>query len=186
MSKKMVLVSLVVCVAVSGTSKAGSLSSSFKVSATVTSKCKNVSASNISFGAFPSGTEARANGSVTVTCNEGTEFLVKLGGGAAHRGPGPGGLFGNRNLVGPLPASNELLGYEIYKEAALTNVWGNNCVGGHLGCFASIGQTGQIGTGTGSPVSFTTYGRVFPAGLFYSNSPSPGNYEDTVAVQVDF
>ena len=77
---------------------AGSINTSMNVSATVVGACSDVRASDIAFGAF-SGSAVTAEGSIEVTCTEGTDYLVKLEAGN-HFIPliGPGGVEGTRNM----------------------------------------------------------------------------------------
>jgi spore coat protein U-like protein len=181
-----IAVLVVVATFMSGEVRAASMGTSFKVTASVVGKCQNVSATNIDFGTVPAGTQATANGTVSVTCNEGVEFLVKLDGGHNFRLIGPGGLDGTRNLAGPLPTSSNLLGYQIYKDPTMRNAWGSACVPFHLGCIFEPGPQGLLGTGSGGTLTLTTFGRIFGAGLLFSQSPPSGNYEDTVNVEVVF
>jgi spore coat protein U-like protein len=166
--------------------QAGSLRSNLKVTANVVGVCSDIKTSDVNFGNF-AGSQVTANGAISLRCSEGAEFLVRLDGGQ-HFLPlvGAGGLQGTRQMAGPAPASNETLGYQLYKDAGLTSVWGSACVPGHLGCFLPTGEPeGLLATGTGGTQTLTVFGRIFASDLFHP-TPSNGAYADLVGIQVDF
>jgi spore coat protein U-like protein len=60
--------------------------------------------------------------------------------------------------------------YELYADAARTDVWGE-----------TVGVDTETDVGTGSAVTYTVYGRV-PV----QATPAPGNYTDTVTIEVTY
>ena len=60
--------------------------------------------------------------------------------------------------------------YSLYSDSGHSTVWGN-----------TIGSDTVTGTGSGSPQSFTVYGRVPPQA-----TAAPGTYNDTITVTVTY
>lgn len=108
-----------------------------------------------------------ANGAVVTRCNVNRRYSIYLGDGN-NRITG-----GNRRMVN----GSNYLAYQLYKEAARTNIWDNTG-----GVTATGGSGGVASTGTGSNQTFPVYGRI-PQGI---SIPPAGNYTDTVVVTVAY
>ena len=150
---------------------AASRTSTVTVTTTVSPSC-NISAATLAFAAYdPVNTHATvpddATGGITVRCTKGaTGITIDLGAGANNSGSQRQMVHATNNTI--------LLGYEIYKEAGHTNVWG-------LGDGGSV-NSGTTLDGTGSDVVVTMYGRIPAAQL----QAIAGNYSDTVVSTVNF
>lgn len=131
----------------------------FNVTAAVEPACL-VSAQPINFGNHGVlSTAVDATGTISLTCTANLAYSVALNGGLSNSPPA------SRKMV--LGGSSII--YGLYRDAGRTNVWGSTA--------------GQLvtGTGTGTSQNVTVYGRV-PA----QNTPSPGQYSDTVVVTVSY
>ena len=144
--------------------QAASITTTFGVSATVLSTCSTVTATALNFSDYDplSGADKDASTTIDVTCSNGTPFIVKLGGGT-------NGNITQRKLKED--GGSDELNYNLYTDASRTTVWGD-------------GSTGQTvnGTGTGSAVQETVYGRIAGG----QNSKAAGVYSDTITVTVDY
>ena len=141
------------------------------VSASVASKCLVSATSTVAFGSYDpvqtnssTGSDLDGQGSVTIRCTPGDGVSIALDQGANFSNP-------NRRMAGP---SSSFLNYELYKEAARTNVWGNG---------TTIGTVLAISASTNNaPRVFDVYGRV-PKG---QDPGATGSYSDTVQATVNF
>lgn len=142
---------------------------SIAVSATVTKNC-SVGATAAAFGAYYPGTGNMAtNSTVTVKCTKGTTFTVSL-----DKGTTTGGTIANRLMTDG--AAGDTLQYNLYKDAAMTIVWGDA---------SGTSQTNAgTGSGMGTGLTFTAYGQLPDAGANL-NAP-PATYNDTVTVSVAY
>ncbi len=132
---------------------ASTASTSFTVTATVPTLC-TVSAGNMSFGNY-AGAQLDATSTITVNCTTGGTYDVGLSN---------GGYF---TTTRRMYSGTAYLEYELYKEAAYTNRWGNS------------GAELVSGSGTGSDQTLTVYGKL-PAG----QGLTLGVYTDTIVVTV--
>lgn len=107
-------------------------------------------------------TAVSGSGNVNVQCTNSTGYDVALGVGA-----GSGATVTSRKMT--LASGTATIGYGLYRDAGLTQNWGN-----------TTGQT-VTGNGTGAVVAIPVYGSV-PA----QTTPQPGTYNDTVAVVVTY
>ena len=156
----------ILCVAVVAATPAlaATVGTTLNVDATVTANC-TVSSSAVSFGAVNpiSGSNYDAAGGITVTCTNGTGWVATSGVGA-----GSGATYAARRMT----SGANLLNYNLYVDAARTNVWGDGS-----------GTTFTIAnSGTGAAQAVNVYGRV-PSG---QTTVPPGAYADTVAVTVTY
>ncbi|MDQ6767344.1 MAG: spore coat U domain-containing protein [Candidatus Eremiobacteraeota bacterium] len=135
---------------------AASSSANLTVSATVVTTC-SISTAAVAFGNYLAANK-QANGSVTVTCPNGTPYSVDLGQGL-NFSPGRRMSF-----------SGSFLNYNLYSDAADTIVWGS-----------TSGGAAVAGTGNGLAQILTVFGLV--PGL--QNVPA-GAYSDTVVATVTF
>jgi len=96
---------------------------------------------------------------LSVTCTTSAPYNIGLDGGAS----------GNVNAR-TMTDGTDFVGYQLYQEAARTNVWGD-----------TIGTNTVASSGTGSAQQFTVYGRVPP-----QTTPPAGTYNDSVTVTVTY
>ncbi len=134
---------LLVCAMAAATpARAQTATATLTVSATVTANC-TVSTSALAFGNVNtlSGSNVDSTGGLAVTCTNGTAWTASAGVGA-----GSGASFASRRMT----SGGNLLAYNLYTNAARTNVWGNG----------TAGTANLTGTGTGGAQNVTVYGRV--------------------------
>lgn len=144
---------------------AQSSSASLSVTANVQKNC-TITTTPISFGGYdPVAANATAPldgvGTVTVTCTKGAVAHVGLNEGGNNQG----------NTRRMRQSGTAYLTYEIYKDSARTDRWGDD-IGSNLDLGAAPNR---------NPRNFTAYGRV-PAG----QDATVGNYVDTVVATVQF
>ena len=129
--------------------------------------CTWVSTNPVAFGAYDvfSGTPDDANGSVSFNCKGvgGASVTIDLSTGGS-------GTYAVRKMT---RAGIETLDYNLYLNAARTQIWGN-ATGGtlHFGPFPPPNNV---------IVLVNIYGRI-PAG----QNQSPGNYTDTITATINF
>ena len=151
-----------------GSAVAGSKSTTFNVTSTVSANC-TITATDLSFGAYDpvvanKTTNLDVNTSVNVLCTKGSAGVtvgLDLGSHAAA---------GNRFMSN----GTDSLQYELYSNSAGGTVWGNSGAG-----LVTWPVFGPIGAGGG--VSHTVFGRI-PAG----QDVSVGSYSDLVTATVNF
>ncbi|MBX9591379.1 MAG: spore coat U domain-containing protein [Hyphomonadaceae bacterium] len=97
-----------------------------------------------------------------VLCTNTTTFNVGL-----NAGTTVGGTIATRKMISPASATVD---YQMFSNPARTVNWGN-----------TVGTDTVPGTGTGSAITFTIYGRVPP-----QPTPAPNTYTDTVTITVTF
>ena len=115
----------------------------------------------------PTAARIDAEGTVTVECN--TPYTIYIGDGQNRVAPGSG----NRRMA----QGAARLPYQLFKDAARTQVW--DATGGT----AAIGGSGGVSdTGTGAPQNKTVFASI-PAG---TTLPAPGTYTDTVVITVTY
>ncbi len=129
------------------------------VSITITETCAVSNIVPVAFGSQSSLANAvTAEGSVDVTCTNGTPYAISL-----DNGDGDGATAATRKMTGPASATVD---YTLYPDNTYTTPWDND-------------EATVESTGTGSAQTHTIYGRV-PT----QSTPAPGAYTDTVAVIV--
>nr|WP_279432901.1 spore coat protein U domain-containing protein [Pseudomonas aeruginosa] len=101
-------------------------------------------------------------GSIVLTCTPGMTVSVALDYGVN------GGSSNQRYLK--RVSGNETLAYQLYQDAAYSQVWGNGALARTIANFPASTQT------------YTVYARLFAVGSL----PSAGNYRDTVTVTLSF
>ena len=148
---------------------AGVLTTTLPVSINVVSGC-TVSATGISFGTITAGSASNyslnaSNGSIAVTCASGLPYTVTLDDGDHYN------ITFGRSMGGP-----NIVPYELYKDAALTQVWGDS---GFAGLYTE--GTPATGTGTGSSTTLTVYGKLKAGG-----NPTVGPQTDNIIVTLIF
>ncbi len=119
----------------------------------------------MSFGNYDSLIAASldSTGDVSVSCDSGTPFTVKIDAGSNTRG-----TFSPRKMR---TSTGATLGYNLYRDVARTELWGD----GTNNTFV------QSGTGTGAAEGLTVYGRL-PGG----QKVPIGLYTDMVTVTVEW
>ena len=138
-------------------------SAPFTVSANVVPGC-TVTASDLNFGtASLLNSNVDSTSSVSVTCTSGLAYAVALSQGTTTGGTTTTRLMKHASTASTVP-------YKMYSDAARTANWGNST------------SDDVNGTGTGSAVNHTVYGRV-PA---QAVAPQAGSYSDTVTVTITY
>ncbi|MFY8114754.1 MAG: spore coat U domain-containing protein [Rhabdaerophilum sp.] len=139
----------------------GALRWNFTMSATVPAKCV-VTSATLNFGnptALTANIDASTN--LGIACSTALPYQVQLN----------GGLSGATNpTLRRMTKGAEFVTYGLYRDAARTQPWG-----------ATLGTNTLSGTGTGNTVAVPVYGRV-PV----QTTPTPGVYNDTVVVTVNY
>lgn len=155
---------LLLVLLLSAAAHAAQSAASLTVSVNVDGNC-TASTQSLNFGNPASGdinsnpTDAEAV--LSVNCSTGTPFQIDMDAGLQ-----PSGCTSARCMSN----GADLLPYNIYLDAARTQVWGT-----------SVGGTQVDGVGVGSPEPHTIYGRIFQA-----SNPNPGIYTDTVTITITF
>ncbi|WP_399680176.1 spore coat protein U domain-containing protein [Xenophilus sp.] len=123
------------------------------------------SASDMDFGSATSLAAARdSTSAITLNCPSNSQWKVGLSNGLHAQGT-------QRRMAGP---GSDFISYELYRDPGRTQRWGSNT--------ASGGDTvNGGGSGSGSPVTLTVYGRV-PA----QPAVQPGSYGDTITVTLTY
>jgi spore coat protein U-like protein len=145
--------------------QAASVTASLSVSATVVNNC-TVSTAPLAFGTYDpvvanGSTSLDGTGSVTIACTKGATSTVglNLGGNAS----------GSTRRLGD--GASNFLTYEVYKEAARANVWGNTGV--------DLYSPGVAPSKT--PRTLTVYGRIVG-----DQDVPAGSYTDSTTATVNF
>jgi spore coat protein U-like protein len=128
-------------------------------------ECK-VNVSPLDFGGYDtfSGAPRDATGKITVTCDAGLPFTVKL-----DQGVTPERSFNPRELGAA--GRRDTLQFNLYRDSARQEIWGDG-----------TGNTFVVtGTGTGNPITLTAYGRIQPR----QNVPVE-HYSDQIYVIVEY
>jgi spore coat protein U-like protein len=135
-----------------------------------------VAATGVAFGVYDPllATADDSTGTLTVTCTYASpgprdaNYTVTLS-------PGSGGLYSQRQMA----AGASSLGYNLFRDAARTQVWGNGTGGTTI-----ISGTISLGPGVGNSTksqAHTLYGRA-PA----QQDVAPGTYNDSILVTLTF
>jgi spore coat protein U-like protein len=151
-----------VLVSWAGLAGATTATTTFQVTATVSANCI-VSASALSFGTYDplSASAATSTSTISVRCTLDTPYSIAL-----DAGTGSGATVSARKMS----KGGDTLSYSLFQDGSHLNVWGQTAGTNTLG-----------GTGTGSDVEHTVYGRI-PAG----QNVRTGAYADTITVSVDY
>ncbi|HXY58439.1 MAG TPA: spore coat U domain-containing protein [Methylocystis sp.] len=141
--------------------EAGSSTTTFNVTVTITSQCLVSNASTLAFGSSGLLSAAvNASSTFSVTCTNTTPYTVALGNGSNASGT-------QRRMLGGV-TDTEYVSYNLYSNSTMTTAWGNGVT--------------VSGTGNGTAQTLTVYGQI-PA----QNTPSPGtNYTDSVTITVSY
>lgn len=148
-----------------GVAGAATQTTQFNVTATVLTNC-TVNATDLAFGVYtPSLGDIDQTSAIDVACTAGVNYDVNLNGGGS-------GDPQNRAMAGPVGSS---IDYQLYTDAARTNVWDDG---------TTSNQTG-VGAGLGNPATtYTVYGRLLDSGA--SLAAVDGAYSDIITVSVEW
>lgn len=143
--------------------QSATITTTLPVSATVISTCTTVTATALAFGNYDplAGSNLDGTSTIDVTCSSGTSFSISLNAGGS----------GDINSRVMSDGGSGELSYGLYTDASRSTVWGDGSTGSQV-----------TGTGTGSAVQETVYGRI-PSG---QNDKPAGSYNDTITVSVDY
>lgn len=135
----------------------------FQVTATVPASCR-ITATAVAFGSNYdplAGTASDATGGLTVTCTALRTYWVGL----------DAGLYAGRGSAGAraMSGGGAFLGYDLYRDAGRTTLWGNTA------------ETGSAGTGSGTAQAIAVYARIPGA----QSSVPAGDYSDTITATVN-
>ncbi|WP_413935169.1 spore coat U domain-containing protein [Nitrospira sp. BLG_1] len=160
--------------------EAGTLTTTMPISVQISGGC-SLSATGINFGNYAAGPSApalTATGTISVTCPSSLPYKVSLNSGTAIQNGviGPNGPVVNRAMTF---SNNEQLGYELYKDAARTTIWGDSDLANTYPNGSS-----QSGTGIGANQTLTVFGLV-PGGQLIS-APTNASGTDTITVTLLF
>lgn len=130
------------------------------ITASVPSGCRILGLSDLDFGTLsaPLSTAHDQAASLTLQCPSGTQWQVDLGTGNNYAG--------TRRMRSPAGA---FVGYQLYRNAARTQVWGS-----------AAGGSTVSGTGTGASTAVPIYGRI------PQQSATSGVYTDVVILTVTY
>jgi spore coat protein U-like protein len=148
--------------------QAGTVTSALSVSATMAASC-TISTAPVSFGTYTAA-QITAQGTVTVQCTTGAPWHISLNKGTNSNGTTP------RSMSATVNGTQFNLTYELYKDAGLTQVWGDSDFAGTYGLGSSL-----AGTGGGGAQNNTVFGKVSA-----NQSVAAGSYTDTVTATVNF
>ncbi len=154
--------------------QAGSSSTTFQVSMTVTQNCKITTSGNFNFGNYDpvvanalAPLQVTTPGFISVNCNKNTTSVwvgLDTGTNSSHAPTGSTRAVSDGN--------GDYIGYDFYQDSAFTTVWGNtSATAPTLGPFTSAK----------TPVTANVYGQA-PAG---QDVPA-GTYTDTITATVNF
>jgi spore coat protein U domain-containing protein, fimbrial subunit CupE1/2/3/6 len=142
--------------------RAGTATSTFNVTLTVTATCAIISTNTLGFGSAGVLTSAiNATTTFVVQCTNTAPYTVAL-----NPGSTTGATVTTRQMLNGATPVN----YSLYRDAARTLNWGQ-----------TPGTDTVAGTGNGTNQTITIYGQV-PI----QSSPAPNTYSDTVTVTVAF
>ena len=152
--------------------QAATNTTTFLVKLVITESCtiSTPAATDVDFGSQVRATAAvnvNVTGTLNVNCSAGTSYTVGLNGGTNTTGTIGAPTAGQRRMK--LTTANTYVPYELYQVAGGTTFWGN-----------TAGTNTVAGTGTGTAVPLSVYGKVTSV-----NFPA-GSYEDTVTATITY
>lgn len=154
-----------------GLVSAAVISTNLDVTATVVAACDKVSTTPVNFGNYNNAI-TNANGTVSLSCLEGTVFAIGLHGGSNFD------VLSQRSRMTSTTATG-VVSYRLYKDAGHTDLWGK------CNSVICLEPTVVKATGTGAIQTFTVFGQAFAPDIF-NPSPQPGIFTDVVLVEVAF
>lgn len=141
---------------------------SFTATATVLPQCGSYVTTAMNFGNVSGSiaTNIDQTAQLTLTCLKNTAYQVSLNNGQNN----PSGT-STRRMRTTVAGSSYYLGYELYRDAARSQRWGNTLTVDTVG-----------GVGTGAAQQLTIYGRVPPV----AGQPPAGTYSDVINVTITY
>jgi len=152
-----------VLLALAGAAQAAIVQDTFEVTATVVASC-SVTATDMSFGNFDGSADLTATSTIDVTCTNDHAYQIALNAGSAA-----GSSIANRLLSN----GTDTLAYNLYSDAALSQIWGDT----------GADDVDGAGAGLATPVSHTVHGELPAAG---NENASTGLYSSTITVTVTY
>ncbi len=128
-------------------------------------------ATDVDFGSvtYDSTAIVDAQGSVTARCSPLTPYNIALN--AGNNASTPADITTRRmKHIDPLVLANNFVGYQLYRNAARSQVWGN-----------TVATNTQAGTGNGANQVYPVYGRVANPS---TNNAAAGSYLDTITATI--
>lgn len=158
----------VLALGVSGAAFAGSTSDNLAVTASIAANCTIDASSGLAFGAYDpivanKSADLESNGTISVTCTNGSAVTIELNGGQNEDGAAPAAP--DRRMAD----GANFLSYTLYSDAGRSALW------------ATGAEVDVDDTGTGVASNHTVYGSVAAD----QNVPE-GSYSDTVSATVTF
>lgn len=150
---------------------AGTASSNFQVTLTITGAC-SLTANPLDFGVNNGAIASSINATTTLVanCTNGTPYSIGL-----NNGTGSGATASVRKMTNS--ADNSTVNYSLYTDTGRTAVWNNSCTS-----LPGTSTSCSNGTGTGTNQTINVYGQV-PGG---QNNVTIGSYVDTVVATLTF
>jgi len=141
---------------------------SFTATANVLPLCGSYVTTDMNFGNVTGGIPANIDqtATVTLTCLKNTAYQVSL-----DNGQNNPAATSTRRMSTTIGGSRYYLGYELYRDAARSQRWGN-----------TLTVDTASGTGTGTAQQLTIYGRVPPM----TGQPPAGTYNDRITVTITY
>lgn len=164
--KRTLIAAALATACVAGPASAATDTTDIQVTITITESCTfETGGDDVEFGqkARSSAGDVTATGSLIVNCTTGTPYTIALNEGA-------NGASVTSRLM-KRSSGTETIPYSLYRDAAMTQNWGNGT------------SDVQGGTGNGTDQSIPVYGRVL--GSSNVNVPA-GSYADTITATVTY
>lgn len=153
-----------VLLAVAGTAQAFTKTASFQVSANVVTNCV-ISATNLNLGTFNGTNDLASTSAITVSCTNGTGYVVDLSTGASAD-------YTARSLAN----GAFRLYYNLYTAGDYATIWGDNSPG--------TGRLGGTGSGMANQDTLTVHGRLLAAD---NTGPiDAGAYVDSITATITY
>jgi spore coat protein U-like protein len=160
-------VSAALLMAVAGAAQAATRTDGFTVSATVAGNCL-ITAQDMNFGTFDllDTTDQRTTSDILVRCTNGTSYGVSLSAGS--------GSYANRTL---LNAASETLVYNLYTDASLSAVWGDDS--GTTDIVSDVGE----GMGIANLITHKVHGQILGSANL---GAKPGTYTSNITATITY
>ncbi len=147
----------------------------FNVKIIITKACTitAAAATDVDFGSALSTATAPSNaqGTITAQCSALTPYTVALNAGANAGTANDVTTRRMKNTDASVTANN-FVGYQLYRDAAHTNVWGT-----------TTGTNTAAGIGTGLAQTLNVYGQIANPSV---NNAAAGNYQDTITATITY
>lgn len=172
--KRPLFIISILCGLITSSVFAGTLTANNKATATLSSSC-TVQSDNLVFGTINPTSDTFATGNITTLCTKGTAY--KIGISLGNGGTGTSTMkYAYSGYVRYMNGSVDKLAYNIFRDSGYTQIFGgNNAWGGGQGYPVEVNLVG-----TGATQITPMYGALS------SQFITPGNYQETTSVTVDF